>query len=62
MEHIICQSCKSEYDLRTVVATGWRQIPHATVCEVCRSVLRDWDKDREIILVMTKRGSSAKTA
>ena len=56
MEHIVCQNCKSEYDLKAVVAPGWRLIPHHTVCEVCRSALKDWEKDQENILIMTKRG------
>jgi hypothetical protein len=56
MEHVICPRCNTEYDLKVVDATGWRQIPHKTVCEVCGTVLKDWTKDREIILIMTKRG------
>jgi PHP family Zn ribbon phosphoesterase len=56
MEHIICQKCKSEYDLKSVDATGWRLIPHNTVCETCGSVLREWVNNREIIPIMTKRG------
>lgn len=56
MEHVVCQYCKSEYDLKVVDATGWRQIPHKAMCEVCGMVLKEWTKDREYILVMTKRG------
>lgn len=54
MEHVTCKKCLSEFDLKPVEAPG--QIPHKIVCEVCGSVLRDWDNDRHIILVMTKRG------
>jgi transcription initiation factor TFIIIB Brf1 subunit/transcription initiation factor TFIIB len=56
MEHIVCRKCESEYDIMAVEAVGWRLIPHRTVCEVCGSVLKDWEKDRENILIMTKRG------
>ena len=57
MEHISCNKCKTEYDLKTVDATGWRQIPGHTVCEICGSVLREWTKDREVIAIMTRHGS-----
>lgn len=57
MEHIACEACKTEYDLRTIEVIGWRLPPHKTVCEVCNSVLKDWEEDREYILIMTKRGS-----
>jgi len=56
MEHIVCRQCKSEYDVEAFEAIGWRLIPHKTVCEVCGSVLKDWEKDQKNILIMTKRG------
>lgn len=56
MEHIACRQCKSEYDVEAFEATDWRLIPHKTVCEVCGSVLKDWEKDKQNILIMTKRG------
>ena len=56
MEHIICKKCKSEYDLTPVMWRGGGFVPHDTTCEVCRSVLKDWENDRDTIAIMTKRG------
>jgi hypothetical protein len=56
MEHIVCEKCKSEYDLRLIGVSGYQLSPHDTTCEVCGSVLKDCDSDHDDILIMTKRG------
>jgi hypothetical protein len=56
MEHIICESCDTEYDIREVDARGWRRLRYTTNCEVCGAVLKAFDQDYERILIITKRG------
>jgi hypothetical protein len=56
MEHIVCEKCKSEYDLKAIDVTGWGLLSHETTCEVCGYVLKGCDNDHENILIMTKRG------
>jgi hypothetical protein len=61
MEHIVCKKCKSEFDLASFAVRGGF-VPHDTCCEVCRSVLRGWEKGQETIAVITKRGLAEKAA
>jgi hypothetical protein len=57
MEKLACPNCHTEYDLRAVKTPGWKRGKHHVCCEVCSTVLRPFDQDHEIILIMTKYGA-----
>jgi rRNA maturation endonuclease Nob1 len=58
MQSIVCQNCKSEYDVEAVATEGWDREPADEVCEVCGATLRRWDPDHQPIFILTKRGVS----
>ena len=62
MEKLICQTCKSEYEVHDVDTRGWGREPADELCEICGAVLKRFEPDRKPILVLTKRGDGSEAA
>jgi hypothetical protein len=62
MEKLVCETCKSEYDVHEVDTRGWDREPADELCEVCGAVLKRFDPERQPVLVLTKRGNSPEVA